>query len=60
MSGEFFCTVMPSRRTSSGSFGSAIDDAVLHQHLRDVEIGAEREGDGELQIAVGGRLRLVM
>jgi hypothetical protein len=25
MSGEFFFTVMPSRRTSSGNFGSAIE-----------------------------------
>ena len=57
MSGEFFRTVTPMRRTSSGSRGSAIGDAVLHEHLRDVEIGAEREGDGDLQLAVAGRLR---
>ena len=31
-------------------------DAVLDENLRDIEIGAEREGDGELQIPVGGRL----
>ena len=32
-------------------------DAVLHQHLRGVEIGAEREGDGDRELAVAGRLR---
>jgi len=39
-----------------GQFGLGYRDAVLDEHLRDVEVGAEREGDGELQIAVGGRL----
>ena len=32
-------------------------DAVLHQHLRGIEIGAELEGDGERHAAVAGRLR---
>ena len=34
-----------------------LGDAVLHLHLRVVEIGAEREGDGQRQRAVGRRLR---
>jgi hypothetical protein len=32
-------------------------DAVLHQHLRLVEIGAELERDGQHHLAVGGGLR---
>ena len=32
-------------------------DAVLHQDLRGIEIGAELEGDGERHAAVAGRLR---
>ena len=39
-----------------GQFRLGYRDAVLDEDLRDVEVGAEREGDGELQIAVGGRL----
>src|SRR5207249_9170336 len=39
-----------------GQFRLGYGDAVLDEDLRDVEVGAEREGDGELQIAVGGRL----
>ena len=31
--------------------------AVLHQHLRGIEVGAELEGDGERHVAVAGRLR---
>ena len=31
-------------------------DAVLNEDLRDIEVGTERKGDGELQITVGGRL----
>ena len=31
--------------------------AVLHLHLRGVEVGAEREGDGQRHPAVGGGLR---
>ena len=57
MSGEFLRTVTPSRRTSSGRRGSADRDAVLHQHLRRIEVGAELEGDGERELAVAGRLR---
>ena len=49
--------VTPSRRTSSGSRGSAIGDAVLHQHLRLVEIGAEPERDRQRHRAVGRALR---
>ncbi len=33
-------------------------DAVLHQHLREVEIGADLEGDGERVGAVGGGIGL--
>ena len=32
-------------------------DAVLHQHLRRIEVGAELEGDGQRHAAVAGRLR---
>ena len=32
-------------------------DAVLHQHLRLVEVGAEPEGDGQRHLAVGRALR---
>ena len=32
-------------------------DAVLHQHLVDVEVGAECKGHGQSQVAVAGRLR---
>ena len=32
-------------------------DAVLHQHLRLVEVGAELEGDGQRHLAVGRALR---
>ena len=32
-------------------------DAVLHLHLRDIEIGAELEGDGDREAAVAGRVR---
>ena len=32
-------------------------DAVLHLHLRDIEIGAEIEGDGDGEAPVGGRVR---
>ena len=39
-----------------GQFRLGDRDAVLDEDLRDVEVGAEREGDGELQIAVGRRL----
>ena len=31
--------------------------AVLHQHLRGIEVGPELEGDGERHVAVAGRLR---
>ena len=32
-------------------------DAVLHQHLRRIEVGADLEGDGDRDVAVAGRLR---
>ncbi len=32
-------------------------DPVLHQHLRLVDVGADVEGDGQREVAVGGRLR---
>ena len=32
-------------------------DAVLHQHLCRIEVGADLEGDGDRQLAVAGRLR---
>src|ERR1700682_6308180 len=39
-----------------GQFRLGYRDAVLDEDLRDVEVGAEREGDSELQIAIGRRL----
>ena len=55
-SGELLSVTMPSWRTSSGRCGVGDRDAVLHLHLRDVEVGAELEGDGERHGAVvGGR-----
>ena len=32
-------------------------DAVLHLHLRGIEIGADVEGDGDVELAIGGRVR---
>ena len=37
--------------------GNGDGDAVLHQHLRGIEIGAELEGDGERHVAVARALR---
>ena len=56
-SGEALLVTTPRRCTTSGSFGSACDDAVLHLHLRLVDVGAQGERDGERHDAVGGRLR---
>ena len=57
MLGDFFLTVTPRRLTRSGRTGSASDDAVLHQHLGHVQVGAELEGDGQRVGAVVGALR---
>ena len=48
-----------SKPASNISAGLRQIDAVLDENLRDIEIGTEREGDGELQIAVGSRLDTV-
>ena len=53
-SGELFAVVMPSRRTSSGRRGSAIETRFWTSTCACVEIGAELEGDGERHRAVGG------
>ena len=56
-SGDDFSVTTPMRCTSCGQARQRLRDAVLHLHLRVVEIGAEREGDGQRHPAVGGRLR---
>ncbi len=55
--GRAFCTVTPILRTSAGSRGCGDGDAVLHLHLRDIEIGAEIEADRDREAPVGGRVR---
>ena len=56
-SGELFTVVTPIWRVTSGRRGSACVDAVLHQLLVEIRVGAELEGDGERQDAVAGGLR---
>ena len=56
-SGDAFSVVTPMRWTSCRQARQRLRDAVLHLHLRVVQVGAEREGDGQRQRAVGGRLR---
>ena len=56
MSGEAFLTTMPCRCTSGGKLRLGDRHAVLHLHLRDVEIRAELERDGQLHVAVVGAL----
>src|SRR5262249_16035879 len=48
-------TCTPRRWTSSGRRVST-SYSVLRQHLRDVEVGADRERDGYGEIAIPGRL----
>ena len=48
---------MPRRRTSSGKPRLGDGDAVLHQHLRLVDVGAGLEHDVDRQPPVAGRLR---
>ena len=49
MSGEFFLYRDAEPPHLLGQLRLGDRDAVLDQHLRLVEVGAEREGDGELQ-----------
>ena len=56
-SGEDLVTVTPMLRTSGGRRGCAMRDAVLHLHLRDIEIGADVEGHRDGEAPVGGRVR---
>jgi len=56
-----FTALREARRAEDERISRYVDglgegDAVLDENLRDIEIGTEREGDGELQIAVGSRL----
>ena len=44
--------------TDCGNCASALRDAVLHQHLREVEIGADLEGHGQRIGAVGAAVGL--
>jgi hypothetical protein len=57
MSGDAFAVVTPRRCTSCGSFGVALRHAVLHEHLRLVDVGAELERHRQRHDAVAGRLR---
>jgi hypothetical protein len=54
-SGEFDGGDLTRRTSSEGAAGDG--DAVLDQHLRLVEVGAEAERDGEHHLAVGRALR---
>ena len=56
-SGEALRTVTPRLRTSGGRRGWATRQPVLHQHVGDIEVGAELERDGQLHVAVVGRQR---
>src|SRR5215467_312368 len=49
-------TCTPRRWTSSGRRVSTSCTRFLRQHLRDVEVGADRERDGYGEIAIPGRL----
>ena len=42
---DFFFTVTPCACTACGKRGERARHAVLHQHLREVEVGADLEGD---------------
>ncbi len=57
MSGDCFFVVTPMRCTSAGSVGIGDGHAILHQHLRGIEIGAELERDAERHVAVARALR---
>ena len=54
-SGERFWVTRPICRTTSGSRGLGLRDAVLGLHLRDVEIGAQPEGHRDREVAVRRR-----
>ena len=56
-SGDCFLVVTPIRWTSDWQRRQGDGDAVLHQHLRVIEIGAELERDGERHVAVARALR---
>ena len=51
---DFFLVLTPWRLTSSGRLASASFNAVLHQDLGHVQIGADLEGDRERVGAVAG------
>ena len=57
MSGDCFFVVTPMRCTSGGSDGNGDGHAILHQHLRRIEIGAELESDVQRHVAVARALR---
>ena len=56
-SGELLTVVTPSCARDVGQARQRLVDPVLHQLLRQIGIGAELEGDGERQRAVGRGLR---
>ena len=55
-SGEDFSVVTPSRLHVVRQARRRDRDAVLHEHLRRIEIGAELEGDGDRHVAVARRV----
>jgi hypothetical protein len=55
--GQALVVMTPIVRTSAGMQGWAIGDAVLHLHLRYIEVGAEIEGHVDLEAAVARRIR---
>jgi hypothetical protein len=56
MSGEFLSTVNAEATDLLGQPRLGDRDAVLDQDLGGIQIGPEREGDGQRQLAVAGRL----
>ena len=57
MLGDFFLTATPRPLDQVGQDRLGQRYAVLHEHLRDVEVGSGLEGDGQGVVAVVGALR---
>ena len=57
MLGDFFLTLTPCTCTCVGQLRHGQRDAVLHQHLGHVQVGAQLEGDRQRVGAVVGALR---
>ena len=54
MSGDCFLVVTPVALITSGKQRQGQRDAVLHQHLRQVQVDAVLEGHGQVVVAVVG------